>query len=122
MAVTHIDDDIVAGELPGVKVKPVVWDLDLVAVDNLLLEDSVAVAQTVAPGRVVERSKTVKEAGSETAETTVSEGGVVLLLDEILDAETKAIETRLIRHRGQIMMVAGEHQLTYPWRRPSGPH
>lgn len=94
-----------AGELPGVKVEPVVWNLDLVAVDNLLLEDTVAVAQAVAPSGVVERGQTVEEAGSEATETAVSEGGIVLLLDEILDAETKAIETRLIRHKCQIMVV-----------------
>lgn len=85
-----------AGELPGVKVEPVVGDLDLVSVDDLLLEDAVAVAQTVTPGRVVERGETVEEAGGEAAETAVSKSRIVLLLDDVLDTETKAIETRLI--------------------------
>ena len=52
--------------LPRIKVKPVVWDLDLVSVDDLLLEDTVAVTQAVAPGRIVQRGETVEEAGSET--------------------------------------------------------
>lgn len=82
-----INSDIVARELPGVEVEPVVWHLDLVAVDDLLLEDTVAVPEAVTPGRVVEGSQTVEEAGSETTETTVSESSIVLLLDDILDSE-----------------------------------
>lgn len=81
-------------ELPRVEVEPVVWDLDLVTVDDLLLEDTVSVTQTVAPRGVVERGETVQEAGSQTAQTTVAQSGVVLLLDNVLDTEAQTLEAR----------------------------
>ena len=62
--VPYVDSHIVPGEFPGVEVKPVVGHFDLVAVDNLLLEDAVAVPQTVAPGRVIQAGETVEEASS----------------------------------------------------------
>lgn len=91
-ALTYINRHIVARKLPRVKLEPVVGNLDLVAVNDFLLEDAVAVAQAIAPGGVVERGETVKEAGGETAETTVAEGGVVLLFDDVLDAEAEFTE------------------------------
>lgn len=82
-----VDGDVVAWELPGVEIEPVVWNLDLVPVDDLLLEDAVAVAQAVAPGRVIERGQAVEEAGSQTTEASIAQGSVVLLFDDVLDAE-----------------------------------
>jgi hypothetical protein len=83
----------VPGKLPGVKVEPVVGHLDLVAVDNLLLEDTVAVAQAVAPCRVVQTGETVEEAGGKPTQTAVAQGRVVLLLNDVLDAEPEVGET-----------------------------
>ena len=48
-----VDCDVVPLELPRVKVEPVVWDLDLVSVNDLLFEDTVSVSKTLAPSRVV---------------------------------------------------------------------
>jgi len=76
-------------KLPGVKVEPVVGHLDLVAIDDLLLENAVAIPQTVAPGGVVQARQTVEEASREAAKTAIAQGGVVLLLDHILNAEAK---------------------------------
>ena len=100
-----IDGDIVTRELPGVEVEPVVWHLDLVAVDDFLLEDTVAVPEAVTPGRVVEGSQTVEEAGSETAETAVSESSIVFLVDDILDSEAEVGETGL----GHVLLSDVEH-------------
>jgi hypothetical protein len=36
-----VDSHVVAGKLPGIKVQPVVGNLDLVPVDDLLLEDTI---------------------------------------------------------------------------------
>ena len=77
------------GELPGVEVEPVVGHLDLVAINDLLLEDAIAVPQAVAPGRVVQAGETVEEAGGQAAQTAVAQGRIVLLLDDILDAEAE---------------------------------
>lgn len=83
-----IDRDIVAREFPRIEVEPVIGNLDLVTVDDFLLKDTIAVAEAVAPGRVVEGCHAVEEAGGETAETAVSEGGVVFLADYVFHAET----------------------------------
>lgn len=80
-------------ELPGVEVQPVVGHLDLVPVDNLLLEDTIPVTQPIAPGGEVQSSHTVEEASSETTQTTVSKGSIVLLLNNILNAETEVGQT-----------------------------
>lgn len=58
-----VDGNIVSRELPGIEVEPVIGNLNLVSVDNLLLEDTISVSQTIAPGRVVERGETVQKAG-----------------------------------------------------------
>lgn len=89
----HVNDNVVALELPGVEVEPVVWDLDLVSVHNLLLKDTISVAQAVAPSWVVERRHRVEEAGGKTSETTVAERGVVLLGYDIFHAEAEVGET-----------------------------
>ena len=62
-----VDSDIVSLELPRVEVKPVVRDFNLISIDNLLLKDTVSVAQTIAPGGIVEGGERVEEAGSETS-------------------------------------------------------
>ena len=81
-----------SGKLPGVEVEPVIGHFHLVSVDDLLLEDSVPVPKAVAPSRVVETCKAVEEAGGKPTETAVSEGGIVLLLDDILNAEPEVGE------------------------------
>ena len=45
--------DFMAWELPWVEIKPIIRDLDLIAINDLLLEDTIAISQTVAPGRIV---------------------------------------------------------------------
>jgi hypothetical protein len=84
-----------ARELPGVEVEPVVGHLDLVTVDDLLLEDTVAVSQAVAPGGEVKRSKTVEETSSQASETTVAQSSIVLLSDNVLNAEAELVQTTL---------------------------
>lgn len=90
---SYINRDVVAGELPGVKVQPIVGNLNLVTVDDFLLEDSVSVAKAVAPGGIVERSQAVEEASSKSAQATVAQTSVVLLADDVLDSEAKFRET-----------------------------
>jgi len=92
-ASTHIDRDVVSGEFPWVKVKPVVRNLDLITIDNLLLEDAIAITQAVTPGRIIQARKTVQEASSKSTQASVAQRGVVLLLDDILDPEPKVRQT-----------------------------
>lgn len=81
------------GELPRVEVQPVVGDFNLVAVNDFLLENTVAVSQTVTPGREVERGQTVEEASGQSTKTAVSEGSVVFLGDDIFNAKTEIGKT-----------------------------
>lgn len=90
---SYVDRDIVTGELPGVKVQPIVGHFDLVAVNDFLFEDSVSVAKTVAPGGVVETSQAVEEASSKSTQATVAQTCIVLLADDVLDSKTKLRET-----------------------------
>jgi hypothetical protein len=86
---TYINSNVIAWELPGVEVQPVVRHLDLIPINDFLLEDAIAVAKAVTPSRVVQTGKAVEEAGSETAKTTITQGGIVFLLDDVFDAEAK---------------------------------
>lgn len=114
-----------AGKLPGVKVQPVVGHFHLVAVNDLLLENTIAVAETVAPGRVIEGGQTVEEASGEAAEATVAQSGIVFLLDNVLDPEAKIGETgcraiaglapHLYPARAWVVCGGGT---TYLWRCP----
>ena len=78
-------DDVGSLDLPGVSVlEPVVGHFNLFAVLDHLLEDTVIVADTVSPGGDLKRGQTVEETSGETAETTVAEAGVALLIVEVL--------------------------------------
>lgn len=90
-----IYSNIVSWKLPGIKVEPVVWNLHLIAIYDLLLEDAISISEPVTPGRVVEGSETVEEARCETAETAVTESSIVLLRNDILHAEAEIGEALL---------------------------
>jgi trehalose-6-phosphatase len=83
----------VSGELPRVKVEPVIWDFDLITIDNFLLEDTVSVTKTITPCRVVERGKTVEEAGGQSPKATIPKRCIMFLGDDILDPETEIGKT-----------------------------
>jgi hypothetical protein len=79
----------VPGEFPRIEVKPVVRNLNLVAINNLLLEDTISVSQSISPSWVVERSQGIEEASSQSTEATISKCSIVFLVDDILDSETQ---------------------------------
>ncbi len=68
--------------------------LDLAAVDDALREHAVLVADAVAEGGQAERGHRVEEAGRQPAEAAVAEGGVGLVLLDVLEL------VRLQRQRG----------------------
>ena len=102
-----IDRLIRLAVLPGEAVlEPVVGDLDLVAVNDLLLKEAVLVADAAAVARQAVCCHRVDEAGREPAEAAVAEAGVRLLLvrlgeidlqpfedlfDRVLDAEVHEV-------------------------------
>ena len=80
-AETDLAGILVALDLKGVAVlQPLVRDLDLVAVDDLLLEHAVMVADAAAVGRIAQRGQGIHEAGRQTAEAAVAEGRIRLLV------------------------------------------
>lgn len=83
-------------ELPRVEVQPVVRDLYLIPVDDLLLEDTVSISQTVAPGGVIQGGQGVQETRSQATQPTIAQGRIMLLLNDILDAETQILEALYI--------------------------
>ena len=83
-------------DLPGsAELHPVVGQLDLIAVPELLLEKPVLVMNPVADGREVERGERIEETGGKTAETAVTETHVVLLLAEFIDIEAEFVDRGL---------------------------
>lgn len=78
-----------ARELPRIEVKPIVWNLNLVPIDDFLLEDTISISQTVAPSGIVERGETVEETRGEATKTTVTKSSIMLLPDNVLDAEAE---------------------------------
>jgi hypothetical protein len=87
-----VDRNVVSWKFPRVKVEPIIRDFDLVSIDNFLLEDTISVSQSVAPGWIVERCHAVQEAGGQTSEAAISQRSVVLLGDDIFDAKTEVFE------------------------------
>ena len=96
-ALSHIDGHVMTGKLPRVKIQPVVWNLNLVSVNDLLLEDAISISKAVTPCGIVQGGKAVKEASSQATQATVSEGSIVLLGDNILDPEAKLGEAAWYR-------------------------
>ena len=81
---------LVALDLPGEALaQPGVRLLDLVAVFDALVEHAVVVADAVAHHRQCERRATVQEAGGEAAESAVTEAGVCLAVEHVLEVEAE---------------------------------
>lgn len=92
----NVHGDIVPGEFPRVEVQPIVWYLYLISVDDLLLEDTISITQTIPPGGIIQRSHTVKKTRSQPAEPTVAESSVMFLGYDILDSEAEVFKPSYI--------------------------
>ncbi len=94
---------------------PVVGMLDLVAVDELLLEEAELVVDAVADRRVVERGERIEETGRETTEAAVAQAHVHLDLAQLVkvDAELGQRGARGLDETGVLEVVLGEpaHQI-----------
>ncbi len=85
----NVDCDIVSREFPGVEVQPVVRNLDLVTIHNLLLEYTILVTKCVSPGWIVHRGHAIEEAGCQTPKTAVTQGSIVFLRYDVLNSEAQ---------------------------------
>ncbi len=84
-----LDCHIMTGKFPRIKVEPVIWNLHLVSIDDLLLEDAVSVSKSVSPGWVIQSCETIKEACSKPSKTAIAKSSIMFLRNDILDPETK---------------------------------
>ena len=66
-------------------VQPKIRNFDLVAIFDHLLENSIFIPDTVTPSWDLKGSKRVNKASGESSETTVSEGGIALLLIQLFE-------------------------------------
>ncbi len=83
---------VVALDLPRERVlQPVVRLLHLPTALDALTEHAVVIAKTIAVGRVVEGGQGVEKTGCETAETTVAETGIGLLVDDGVEVEAEQL-------------------------------
>lgn len=76
------------GKFPGVEVEPIIGNFDLVAINDLLFENTVAVPQSITPCREVQCGHAIEETCRQSAQAAVSQGGVVLLSDDVFDPKS----------------------------------
>src|SRR6185436_15094900 len=82
--------DLWNGDLPRVAApQPLVGDLDLPAVADLLIEDAELVAQAVADRRKIERRQRLEEARSEPSEAAVAEARLFFLIDQRVEVKAE---------------------------------
>lgn len=89
MGISHIDKNIMSGKLPRVKVQPVVRNLNLVSIHNLLLKNTITISQPITPSGVVERCQTIQKACCKAAKTAITKRSIMFLLDNILNTEAQ---------------------------------
>ena len=88
-----VDGLIRLAVLPGKAVlEPVVRDLDLVTLDDLLLEQAVLIADAATVARQAVCRHRVDEAGSESAKAAVAKACIRLFLKRLDEAEVKVLE------------------------------
>mmetsp|Transcript_18912 Transcript_18912/g.48505 ORF Transcript_18912/g.48505 Transcript_18912/m.48505 type:complete len:250 (+) Transcript_18912:2436-3185(+) len=113
----HRISHILARHLKAVLLRqPVVRHLHLTAVDDLLLEETIVVADAVAPQRQVLRRARVQEARSETAQTAVAKGRVLLVVVELFHLEAQLLQGLLVvvldvKVRERVLHIAADEVL-----------
>ena len=101
-AEANLDHVLIAGDQPAFGCgTPVVGDLGLLSVLELLLEDPKLIADGVAGTLQTEGGHAVHIAGGKTAETAVAEAGVGLCLEDI-----GSIEAEILQRAGQLVADA----------------
>src|SRR5215467_9322509 len=108
---SDLDGDFGALKLPGIAgFKPVLWVFVLPAILHGLAEQSVVVANAISERRHRQRRHALHEAGSETAESAVAEGGVGLDGAQVVKINTE-IGERGAHRLNQLEIGKGSEQL-----------
>src|SRR6266511_3118897 len=87
---SDVDRDFGARDLPRIaEAKPLVRDLHLPAIADLLVEDPELVADAVADRRDLKRCERIEVAGRKPPEATVAEARLFFLVEDSLEIETE---------------------------------
>lgn len=89
LEISYIDNNIMSGELPRVKVQPVIRNLNLVSIHNLLLKNTITISQPITPSGIIERCQTIQKACRKTTKTTITKRSIMFLFDNILNPEAQ---------------------------------
>ncbi|MNE78779.1 hypothetical protein D3C80_1752140 [compost metagenome] len=82
-----------AWEFPRVTVfQPIIRRLHLLAIDDVLFEHAIFVADTVTPARQRQRGQRIQEAGSQPTQTAIAQARIVLFLKQFTQVQTHLIE------------------------------
>ena len=85
----YVDGHIMSREFPRVEVQPVIRDLNLVSINELLLKNTISVAKSISPCWHVHSGHTVQKAGCKTTKATVTKRCIVLLRYDIFNPEAQ---------------------------------
>ena len=104
-----------AAQLKGIAVfQPVVGNLDLIALLNLLLEHTVMVADSAAVGRIAQGSQRIQETGCQSSQTAVSKSCVGLLIFDQVQVAAQLLQSFLyfiiISQVNQVIAQGASHQ------------
>ncbi|SVK46427.1 Uncharacterised protein [Acinetobacter baumannii] len=105
-AEAHLVAGVMARKLPRIAVlQPVVRRFHLLAIDDVLLEHAVLIANAVAAPRQRQRRQRVEEAGRQAPQTAVAEPGVVLFLQQLRQVQShlvqRVVDVLINTHRQQ---------------------
>ena len=111
----HLAGVLHHGHFPHVAVaQPVVGQLDLLAVDDLLAEQAVLIADGAAHGGQIQGRQGIHEAGSQTAQAAVAQRGFGLFLQHGVDVDAQLVDGGLVLLGGtqvqDIGVQAAAHQ------------
>lgn len=83
----NVSSDIGPRKLPWIEIEPVIGDLNLIAIDNLLLKNTIPVPESIAPSWQVHRRHTIKEARGKSSETTITKCCIMFLGNDVFNSK-----------------------------------
>ena len=80
-------------ELPGKAIaQPVIWNLNLLAINNLLLKKAILIADTAAMSSQAQRSHGINEAGCQTAQAAITQTCIWLFLIKVMNIQIQILQ------------------------------
>ena len=74
-----VNSHVMSRKFPGIEVEPIIRDFNLKTVNELLLEYSVPITESITPGRHIHGGHAVQKAGRKAPKPSVAKGSIVLL-------------------------------------------